>query len=35
MMTQDLVFLNQAWVGLWIVKAVRKSKLEKRRKSGG
>mgnify|MGYP001211464030 FL=1 len=35
MMTQDLFFLNQEKVGLWIVKAVRKSKLEKRRKSGG
>ncbi len=35
MMTQDLFFLNQEKVGSWIVKAVRKSKLQKRRKSDG
>ena len=30
MMTQDLFFLNQEWVGFWILKAVRKFKLQKK-----
>ena len=29
-MTQDLFFLNQEWVGFWILKAIREFKLQKK-----